>query len=976
MALAMAAALVPAGATQGSETLEALPDGPAQGVTSTTDAPAAGSYLPHRGILLELSTRFRNERVIVTGLPVGSHSITVPDEDFRRAQTLLERLQVVAASLSPGHGTEAASPSDESWIPFRVGGAYAIAPEFRYHPSGRLDELTPLDIAERGPLLKSVLLGLTRQEIESAGSEQGIPVAALSPAAREALARSLRPTMTISRTVETSESEDNLVRPLFVLEEIGRVTEPLDPARLRLRVRLRAVGANLAPPDGGMPFLSLAPGSEPVLAVSEERASRWSSGESDLPIFDVVPNTYKPSDLEGRRFRKPFGRSGVMKVNEVLVRIGSNTGLKLKAWKAYGDQPVFIGSGSVSDGEVLDALRLCFTASWRKLGDTFLLAWDRTPLLAIQLSAMELEESLGREIRKYDAQAETDPGWITLVRTLPFSPDDPLALTDLQRDKLFPADPAYLKSGNDIPPVGWADLTPGQQDTIRERAQKDRIEVSGPTPDVPSSWRPCTEEDLRTATLFPGVQITISVSIPGHGWVRIGDSWDINVLTSDQMRRIVARDDPDSDTAIDAMMDDELIRLLAEVKPSPLPSETRILIVPALGPARLAELAEEMKRHGLNVLFYPALFGGYATFPARSFPLHPSLRGEDGFKAAVAAMKPKGIQVVGYLNTLAWQNASDKVHWLSKYPHWLDVDALGRPRLEWADACPEMAGLAEAMGVTIANYVRASEPLVEARLKSFIAEFAERDGSDGIAFAEYAPSGVSGPFQNALNTPPGLGLGMDDRLSVFHATGVDPADAVTGSSHLPYEVTALVTDAGSQVHVAKPGQMHEALLGRLLAEAKARKRGWTTWVLRPLGSEDLGPEGLEAVKPDRVILPAPDFENSEGNVKAGLAFPVSRRNLLESILEQQGEPVTLPKAIRELPAVGLFSAFWKMERPSGLQRLSALALDFRCAPDLIAENLKWILPPPPGDPAGAKAGATGPAPARPDTRRPPGRFGR
>jgi hypothetical protein len=121
--------------------------------------------------------------------------------------------------------------------------------------------------------------------------------------------------------------------------------------------------------------------------------------------------------------------------------------------------------------------------------------------------------------------------------------------------------------------------------------------------------------------------------------------------------------------------------------------------------------------------------------------LDPALRGADGLAAAVAAMKPKDIRVVAYLNTLAWQNDEDPVHWLNKHPDWLDVDVLGRGRLAWLKAHPRTRQNAFLGFQTDRyNYVRAAEPQVEARLKALVREIAARGDVAAVAFAAWKPT--------------------------------------------------------------------------------------------------------------------------------------------------------------------------------------------------------------------------------------------
>jgi hypothetical protein len=249
-------------------------------------------------------------------------------------------------------------------------------------------------------------------------------------------------------------------------------------------------------------------------------------------------------------------------------------------------------------------------------------------------------------------------------------------------------------------------------------------------------------------------------------------------ISAGQLRRI--RQDSSPETAPDPLAEapEEVRAMLDDPQPVTLPSAVRGLVVPVLGEARLNTLADEMKRHDLNVLFYPAFYGGYATFPGTPFPVDTALRGDDGLAAAVAAMKPNNIRVVAYLNTLAWQNQDDPVHWLNNHPSWLDVDVLGRGRLQWLATHVAAAPLLPGMGAMPSNFVRATEPQVGARLTGLLKALAARKDVAAVCFAAVSPGDMPDFMGRGLSAPP-LGFAMADRLAAFQKTGADPADAVS-----------------------------------------------------------------------------------------------------------------------------------------------------------------------------------------------------
>lgn len=891
--------------------------------------PASGVVL--RGLMWRLSHTMQGRPVIATGYGAFRADVAWSDEAFRRARTDIEKLQILSAKNSP---------EDDPLIPYKVGDAYAIAPAMREAMKPDLGKPTMLDIAPRRVLLTDVLSRLTPDQAHALGAQEGVSVAALAPELRAEVARAFRPPLDIDAYAHQVDfDKDGLPRVSWRSNELGRIEKPLDWMQTRIRARLRMGGASVNVGDqGGDLYPDM--GSGPHL----EAHDGFDPDAPEVNAFMRVPNTYKPSDIVGKEFAQPIGISGVWSVKQVVDRLARVTGLKLSAWEPYRERPVFLGSASLRAGDVLDSLRLGLCGAWRKMGDAYYLAWDRVPLGAVQQTVREAVSGATDALTSYTSRMDTTPGYVLTLENLPFSEDDPLALTDEQRARLFgPSRPGEKAPSPSEFALPYDALTPGQQAYLRGLAPDSTIGAPMPGTEAPNG-RVMTEEDARHATLSPFAHVEVSVSVPGYGWAPLqlyGQGLQFSRYALEAARR---KADPDAGGDV-RRFPPEVGALVNDPKPVTPPSDLRGLVVPALTPARLATLADEMKRHGLNVLFYPALFNGYATIPNAAFPGDPALKGEDGLAAAVAAMKPKGIRVVAYLNTLAWQNADTPVHWLNKHPDWLDVDVLGRGRLAFLKAHPQTrADLFLGRVADLHNYVRATAPAVEDRLKTLVRALASRKGLAAVAFAAWHPSGAI-PYRGmGLQAPP-LGFAAADRLAAFRASGADPADDATGRDYLPESVVNIIHVAPSD---DETDLAHVSLVGRLMESARTFRKDWRVYLVDENAPVDGGSGGVPFVAAARPDLTIGYFGSGDDASLGthGVLLPITARTVAEAMAGDDTPAVRQTvKAMGSLSPVVAFQLAFAEGGPAAGKALPMALYDFRDTPRIITDSLKWIAPP-------------------------------
>lgn len=889
---------------------------------TTTPAPVEGPAAPLKeqigdasevrvGPLMAFLKRTMVNKPVVVVTPLDG-AFNEPEEGRLDAErTLVGKMQVISAACSP----------DNPLIPFRIRNTWTIAPE----RIAVIDLDAPLgapeDVLGRRACFERFISEADAATARALSAESGVPVMSLPPAMRSAIQAGLRAPFrtSVREPLPSGEGLGYSVRDTRVVEEAP------DWSRTRVRARLSVWGVEI-------PVATEHGASNQVIGVDTQRPggyiefeNGWS--EVEMPGLAKVRNRLKPSDLDGRRLGQPVGISGVVSARAALAQIARVSGLKLYSGPLRGIE-VFIGHRDIPAGEVLDAMRLGLEAAFRSIGDGYVLAWDVRGLGALQQLSRERAAALLTEAAKWRREQYKKTGLLTLAETLPFCDDDPIRLTAAQREKLLEP-----RSAGDEAEGGlrFGDLTPEQQAQVRKMEEGRPIYAGESTGG--SNPRPVSDADLAASRIGSMISLEIEVQTPGEGWRRIQNGgWGyITAGRLDNIRRAAEGRDP---------MEEDVPPELMKPEPVSMPAGETALLVPVLGPSRLATLSDEMKRHGANVLFYPALYEGYATFPTTTFPGHPSLRGENGLEAALREMGRNGIRVVPYISVLAWQGAGQKSHWLTRHPDWLDRDIAGRTALEFWEANGRTGWSPFGSGAPAANYVRAAEPEVGKRLKALLADLLKKPGVGDVFLTDWCGDDVSGPLENPATLS--LGYALPERIQAVKATGVDPIDIGSDSAgaQAPASAERLVrTDGPSNERDATPVY---GLLTDLVATARSSKPGVRVYLS---GARSMftraSRTGGRLPKAD-VTMGAIGGIGPEGT-GGGLMLPIWARSNPPAILEDA------PSKIRELltkqSPLALFGTILRLEGFPGGANLKCVALDFREAPEEITDALQWLKPP-------------------------------
>ncbi|HEY3265399.1 MAG TPA: hypothetical protein VGM37_00620 [Armatimonadota bacterium] len=866
-------------------------------------APFARSAPPAPGGLVECLAKTMAGQPVVAADPVASRAEMRPE--FHEGDSLVSRLQSIG---------EAASTNEVHLIPFAVRGAWALASEYREEPRTDYSALTAMDTCSRGLLIDIALGGLTKEQARSLASEEGLAAASLSKTGREALSHALRPPISAIRVEPAPWTSTERTRP--AVTTVSAFPDALNLSALRVRARVR-----MHDPD--FPFSNnhrfshlMIPGkrSLPELRANENRSAFEFFTTRRVPALSLVPNRLKPSDLDGRRLLQPIGMEGISTVGAVLDRAAAVTGLRFSAVEAWRAVPAFVGSAALSTGDVLDSLRLSLDAAWRKLGDSYLLVWDRRGLGALQALAEDGSAGIAEAGRRLEAAANRGTVWKTLAQTLPLDAEFGVALSAEQRDALLnpPPEDERLTDDDltrlDQQPGGmagprheyrFAELSPDQQETVRSLARSGLVLDTDASDSGAPKLRPITDAEMQDLAISNRGSVELQLKLPGVGWTRAPRDWQAGEFVAAGTRYAPPDDDPDSEEGISPIY-------LTPKKGRPASAWIGVM-VPPLRSAGMAEIGAEMKRRKAGVLFYPLLVDGYATFPSAVFPRHPALGGANGWASASAEARKDGIRLVGVVSMLAWQAEGDGSHWLRKHPDWADVDIAGRTWTELLAARPSADPIDLGFirpTFARANYVRPNEPAVRARLEALIAEAARLPGCSGIALTEIAP-------------PPALGYALPERLAAFRVSGKDPVDAYRDGfrprSSLAWEPFTEMPDPSLPVKNPALG-----LASALTARARALRKDWRVyWAGDATGA---------ASPPDQALS-----MGTEGLPAQGCILPMPSR---ERILHSR-----FPKALADVPYMSVANHLLAL--PRGPKR-DGVVFDYRAAPDTLFEGLKWL----------------------------------
>lgn len=213
------------------------------------------------------------------------------------------------------------------------------------------------------------------------------------------------------------------------------------------------------------------------------------SGDSlyGVQIRKVLPNRLKPSDLDygGSRLDKPVDVPAKANVQDLLRLVSQSAGIDLVADPRFGWRSTEFKGGPVRSGDLLQALALTLTGTFRKVGETYVLTSDLEGLGTRFARIGAWATAIRDKVREREAEWQRAIAKSSGFAKVGFAANDPFAPNDAVRK--WTAD--HLgRAGLEMMP--FADLPPNLQELLRRAAkrvaqsQPIQIDQAGPVEDV------------------------------------------------------------------------------------------------------------------------------------------------------------------------------------------------------------------------------------------------------------------------------------------------------------------------------------------------------------------------------------------------------------------------------------------------------------------------------------------------------------
>ena len=221
--------------------------------------------------------------------------------------------------------------------------------------------------------LKLLTASLDDAQWQSLASAQGLGLGDLSNEAQRALFQDILP------------PEPFLVKSIAFDRDENAPPRAVTGGRADARLRLGQTVQFQLPSKGNADFRGIItptptlPGQPPQYRFQEDGV-RWSPTLDGIPIHAEVPNVLKSSQLDYQQsaLQASVPVAGLRRVGDLVSRIGAITHTELYADKRYEGRPLTL-IGQVPNAPAADLLRalaLCVTGTWRRVGQAYVLTDD------------------------------------------------------------------------------------------------------------------------------------------------------------------------------------------------------------------------------------------------------------------------------------------------------------------------------------------------------------------------------------------------------------------------------------------------------------------------------------------------------------------------------------------------------------------------------------------------------------------------
>ncbi len=615
--------------------------------------------------------------------------------------------------------------------------------------------------------LKELLASLDDAQWQAITSDGGLGMSDLTDADQTRLFWALFP----HRALLAAPAHDDGTAPTPA--ETTDLSADIPQARLRL-----SQTARLEPPSvgGSLVFSQASPypaGTTHYVVVHPPQPPR--SQVDGQTVRAVVPNAPKTGDLDFDQdaLQAPVTLSSVKTVGDLVSQVAQTSHLELYADPHYAARTVmFVGSAQdAPGGELLQALCLCVTGTFRKVGPAYVLTDDLTGVAVVRQIWAEYTAQVDDLRDRPFQQAEAVLSTRRSAFTLPTFGDSIAATPAQEQPKPGTGDALFFPELPDSPSVPYAQLTPAQQQAAQRlvveynaghAAQIAQDPTQAATRD--GNWR--IEPVYRLEAMLPSLPQPVRLSQMPLGILTIppNDVFQKAMKAEEQWEQAQAA----AKAGKDGHPPPSLAGALAQAR-------HRAVLAAPRDADEVQSVVRAMRKLGLNELWLPVFQGGVARVPgtALSDPDDPA----DLLATALAATRGTGITVFPVLDLLTWGQTVPVAA--------QDVGVLGENSAQIAARVKrdDLFDLTQNAVPPSGQSVSPFAPLVTEDLTTLAQAVAARPGLGGLVWRDTLPDGYDtigdwSGLDSALGYTPAARLAF---LRQFHA---DPWDIPGGYTNL------------------------------------------------------------------------------------------------------------------------------------------------------------------------------------------------
>jgi hypothetical protein len=437
----------------------------------------------------------------------------------------------------------------------------------------------------------------------------------------------------------------------------------------------------------------------------------------------------------------PVGKADT--VNDLIELVRSSTGTEIYADPRYGQKSVtLIGSSSTARArDLLQAVALCLTATYRRVGSAYILTDDiegvGTRRQLWREYQMEAEEAKQRLLAAADNKVKpalNKQSLLPLEPTLALSPEQ----KEMARTQFFPTG---LLSAR----VPYEKLTPAQKDEVQRLIPL----VNGPQGEsrVDEAGEFAVKTTVQMELLLPSIDAPVTVPMIGDFLQRYAEE------DRDEERRRIRPTPP-------PVVGGRLSSALRDL------GHRAVLFKPR-SVNDFHTLVPAMKAAGLNELWLNVFSDGKVCAPALRSPLWSSATPEDLLATAIKETEGSGISVFAVVDFLRWGADSPR--------QVVDRTILGETSSEAGEKHGQrwFAGSAKQPDAAQkrTQFVTPFAPEVQSSLAILVSKVAAYRGIKGIVLRNVATAGY-----NIDDSLPPLGYSNEARLGFLRKWHTDPVD--------------------------------------------------------------------------------------------------------------------------------------------------------------------------------------------------------